>query len=485
MAKKQNKKADNQAFQIVKAQKHDLVQEIATALRAGYAYDLKDLLPDPDPTLQKLGNSFRVYDDVRADAKVSACIESRKAGCLAMQWDLFGNKENAEATETIKQALLDLDMPRLIGEILDAFLWGFQPLEVVWKYENGLVLPVSVVGKPPYWFQFDNANNLRFISKDHPGGLELPQYKFLLAQHHATYTNPYGEKVLSKCFWPVAFKKGGWRWWVTATEKYGTPAILGKLPRGTNTKEIAQFLDNLERLVQDAVTVIPNDSAVEILDGNSGRSSSSTSPHKELIEQCNSEIALAIVGQTLSSEVGSTGSYAAAKTHNDVREEIVASDKRMIERVIQSLVEWTFNFNWQGQAPTFELFRESDVDKVLAERDKILHDSGLKFTKAYFMKAYGFSEDDIELDNGPAVSFAAPTKKLTSQAYMPKEQSLHELAGDLIQPVINLIEQGQSLEEVRRSITGLYRQIDTKKLEEALSLAFYMCNVGGIFSAGR
>ena len=191
------------------------------------------------------------------------------------------------------------------------------------------------------------------------------------------------------------------------------------------------------------------------------------------------------MGQTLSSEVGSTGSYAAAKTHNDVREEIVASDKRMIERVIQCLVEWTFNFNWQGQAPSFELFRESDVDKVLAERDKILHDSGLKFTKAYFMKAYGFSEDDIELDNGPAVNFAAPTKKLTSENYMPKEQSLHELAGDLIQPVINLIEQGQSLEEVRRSIMGLYRQIDTKKLEEALSLAFYMCNVGGSASASR
>lgn len=52
MAKRQNKKADNQAFQIVKAQKRDLVNEIATALRAGYAYDLKALLPDPDPTLQ-------------------------------------------------------------------------------------------------------------------------------------------------------------------------------------------------------------------------------------------------------------------------------------------------------------------------------------------------------------------------------------------------------------------------------------------------
>lgn len=77
---------------------------------------------------------------------------------------------------------------------------------------------------------------------------------------------------------------------------------------------------------------------------------------------------------------------------------------------------------------------------------------------------------------------------MLSKCFWPvafKKGGLHELAGDLIQPVINLIEQGQSLEEVRRSIMGLYRQIDTKKLEEALSLAFYMCNVGGSASASR
>ena len=49
MAKKQNKPAEKQAFQLVKARRQDLVQEIATALQTGYAYDLKALLPDPDP----------------------------------------------------------------------------------------------------------------------------------------------------------------------------------------------------------------------------------------------------------------------------------------------------------------------------------------------------------------------------------------------------------------------------------------------------
>lgn len=480
MAKKQNKQTDKQAFQIVKAAKQDLVQEIATSLQAGYTYSFNATLPDPDPILQKLGYSFQIYDDVRADAKVSACIESRKAGCLALQWDLFGDKDNDKATEILKQALLNLDMPRLISEILDACLWGFQPLEVIWKVTaQGFILPDRVIGKPPYWFKFDNANNLRFISAAHPEGQELPPYKFLIAQHHATYTNPYGEKVLSKCFWPVTIKKGGLRWWVTATEKYGTPAILGKLPRGTDPKEIEQFLDNLERLVQDAVTIIPNDSQVEILDGNSGRGSSTTSPHKELIDHCNAEIALAIVGQTLSSEVGSTGSYAAAKTHNDVREEIVASDKRVIERVMQQLVAWTFNFNWQGQAPTFELFRESDVDKVLAERDKSLHDSGLKFTKAYFMKAYGFTEDDIELDNGQAVSFAAPTAALKPPEYKLDAYTLSKFGKQLFGDILQLLAEGKDFDEVRSQLLKIYPNVHPDELSECLARALYTSEVDG------
>ena len=85
-----------------------------------------------------------------------------------------------------------------------------------------------------------------------------------------------------------------------------------------------------------------------------------------------------------------------------------------------------------------------------------------------------YAEDDIELDNGPAVSFAAPTKKLTSENYMPKEQSLHELAGDLILPVINLIEQGQSfVVDVTRPDKPSKRPAKNNLLSRILTGGFY------------
>ena len=470
--------------------KRDLIQEIATALRAGYSRSLSDILPDPDPILRKIGADVQAYAETRSDTKVSACIESRKAGCLAMQWDLFGQKETEQATAIIKDALQRLDMPRLISDILDAFLWGFQPLEIMWEERQGLILPRSVVGKPPAWFVFDSENKLRFRAAGNLQGELLPDRKFILAQHHATYTNPYGDKILPRCFWPVTFKRGAWRWWVTATEKYGTPFVVGKVPRGTDTTEQDQLLDALDQLVQDAIAILPNDSGIEILDANRGKTSSSTSPHKDLIDQCNAEIALAIVGQTLSTEVGSTGSYAASKTHNEVREEIVSSDKRMIERALQQLVTWTYELNWtQNQPPQFGLYLPDDVDKVLAERDKILTETGIKFTRDYYVKAYGLSESDFDIAQQPegGASFAAPQQQqeLTTGTYLPTDSSIHAMAQKLLAPVRQLLTSGKSFEDVKARIFSLYPTLNTDKMQEALHLALYMANIGGSISARR
>lgn len=467
--------------------KTSYVEEIATYLNAGYAYSPNLILPDPDPILRKLGRSEEIYREIRSDAKVAACIESRKSGCLSMQWDLTGSQENEIATQTIKEALWRLDMPRLISDILDAFLWGYQPLEVMWEKRDNLILPAKVVGKPPIWFAFDSANNLRFLSLDHPDGQELPERKFLLAQHHATFTNPYGEKILPKCFWPYTFKKGGWKWWVTAVEKFGIPFIIGKVPRGTDVKEREQLLGALDQLVQDAIAVLPNDSQVEILDGNSGKTSSSTSPHKDLIDQCNAEIALAIVGQTLSTEVGSTGSYAASKTHNEVREEIISGDKRMVERVLQQLVTWTYELNWQqGQPPLFGLYMPDDVDKVLAERDKILTETGIKFTKEYYVKAYGLSESDFEIASAAAESgpeFAAPTGKIIDprdpDRYLPTESELLKMGSDIIEPLAELIRSGHSFVELQKKLAAHYPNIKADYLKEMLAKSIYLASVEG------
>ena len=475
--------------------KKDYTQEIATALRAGFVYSLGTILPDPDVILAKAGHpSYEIYRQILTDSKVCACVEQRKAGCLAMLWDIQGDDSNAKAVEIIRQMLQRLDMPQIISNILDAVLWGFQPLEVMWQVVGGLFLPVDIIAKPSHWFRFTADNELRFLStNERYHGEELQPRKFLLAQHHKEYTNPYGEKVLTKCFWPVTFKKAAWKWWVNSTEKFGSPFIVGKVPRGTDKAEIDQLNEELQALVQDVTAVLPNDTAIEIMDGQAARSSGSgSSPHHELIEQCNAEIALAILGQTLTTEVGSNGSYAASKTHNDVRENITAGDKRMVEQTIQKLVEWICELNWPGCIPPkFSMWNEEDVDKEQAERDKTLTETGIKFTKSYYVKTYGLTNDDFEIADqasAPGAMFAAPDLsrhlKGVKREFEPEDFQLDgakvsEFGKALIGPIIKLIGEGQSYDEVREAIETAYPELNTDDLEEALARAFYVAAVEG------
>lgn len=43
------------------------------------------------------------------------------------------------------------------------------------------------------------------------------------------------------------------------------------------------------------------------------------------------------------------------------------------------------------------MYAPEDVDLTLAQRDKILSDTGVKFTKEYFIKNYGLEDEDFDI----------------------------------------------------------------------------------------
>ena len=76
----------------------------------------------------------------------------------------------------------------------------------------------------------------------------------------------------------------------------------------------------------------------------------------------------------------------------------VDSDKKLVEGVINQLIQWFYEINFaNGEVPVFELNEPEDVDLTLAQRDKILSDTGVKFTKEYFIKNYGLEDEDFDI----------------------------------------------------------------------------------------
>lgn len=480
-----------------------LTGEIATRNKAIDFYAIGMYLPDPDPILRKEGKDIRVYRQLLADSHVTACVMSRKAGVLSLNSGVDRGKSPSKVTKVVQSMFQRLKMRNIITQILNTPLYGFQPLEVIWQKQGDYILPVDVIAKPPEWFVFAALDNtFLFRTKEHWLGEPVPEKKFLVPQYNPEYNNPYGDRILSKCFWPVAFKKGGFKFWVTFTEKYGGAWLIGKHPRGLSSEETSAFLEKLNDMINDAVAVIPDDSSVEIHEA-AGKGASAEI-YSKLIEVCNAEISKATLGQTLTTELGATGSYAAAQTHLTVRDEVIEADRNIVEQTFNQLIDWTCDLNFgDTERPIWSMWADEDVNMEQATRDKTLTDAGVKFTKTYFMKAYGYEDEDIldvstpksqqlpvppsfsEADPGaPAHTF--PDQKAIDDAVnsMSPEEMQAQMQG-VLKPIIDMINNGTDFNTILEKLTEAYPNMDTDAIQEMLTRAIFVSELWGRFNAKK
>lgn len=468
--------------------KKPLSEEIATRKRAVNYFNLSMNLPDPDPILKKQSKDITIYKELLSDAHVWACIQSRKAGVLSLEWAIDRGKAKSRQAKIIEVLFNSLDLYSIISEILNASLFGFQPLEVLWQKEGNLVIPNNIKAKPAEWFVFDDENNLKLRTKENREGEIVPAKKFLCPQYNPSYENPYGERTLSRVFWPVTFKKGGLKFWVIFTEKYGMPFLIGKHPRGTSKEDTDNLADMLETMVQDAIAVIPDDSSVEIQEA--GGKTGSAEIYDKLIDKMNAEISKAVLGQTLTTEVGDKGSYAASNTHMAVRGDIIDADKKMVEKTLNQLIKWIYELNFSSETsniPTFTMWEEEDVDLNLAQRDKILTETGVKFSKSYFIKTYGLEEDDIEdnqvKEEPPAFSEFKEASEFQDQKVIDdfidsfSDEELQGQAEIILKSAIDLIQKGNSYEEILETLSE--KHLKTSEIEEILARALFVSEIFG------
>jgi phage gp29-like protein len=475
--------------------KKALSQVIASRERSAVVTGAMKTLPDPDEVLKKRGGGISILRSLTTDTQVWSNMSTRKSGVKSLEWGInrgFAQDKNAELIETI---LKNLDMPSLIDNILEAPFFGYQPLEIIWQADEGLIVPVSIVAKPPEWFTFDLQGQLRFKSKENRDGEELPPGKFLLPRYKATYANPYGERILSRCFWPVTFKKGGLKFWVVFMERYGMPMAIAKHPRGSDKKETDELADIMENMIQDAIAVIPDDSSIELKE--SPFKASSSGIYQDLIRVCEEDISKVILGQTLTTQVGDTGSYAASQTHNDVRKEIVDDDKHLVESSINDLIRIFYQVNFPQLEPAvFEMWAHEDVDITLAQRDETLYRAGVRFSKKYLQKAYGFEEEDIEISQAEEVQpqqfseqaiqaskAADPQQVLDALMESFTDTELQNQIEPMLNPVLKFIENTSNYEELMADLAEQYPDMDDLQFQEKLAQAIFISDVYGRLSA--
>ena len=497
-------------------QPRGLAEHIATRARAGDFSAFMGLLPNPDPVLKRMGQDIRVYRELASDAHVKGCVRRRRGAVKAMERGFDrqgpgsrgarGGQAGSRVMRNLEAIFADLPIARLTGQMVDGALYGYTVFEVLWGQVGGLLVPTDVVAKPQHWFGFDSANNaLRFRSRANQlSGEEVPARKFLVVRYGDTYENPYGEADLASVFWPTTFKRGGLKFWVTFTEKYGSPWAVGKQPRSASPADADELLDKLEGMVQDAVAVIPDDSSVELVTVNTG---ANAELYEKLLHFCRSETSIALLGNNQSIEA--TANLASAKAAQDVESALRDADAEMVAESLSLLARWVVDVNWgEGtQAPAYCLWEQEEVDERLAKRDQLLTQAGARLTPKYFQDAYNLEPDHLagpepagggkpspspsggRVDPEPQFAEADDAELPADQAALDSaiEQlpaaALNRAMRTLLQPALDAIASAETPEGVRQALLRAYPLMDAGGLEELLARAFFVADLWGAANA--
>lgn len=471
------------------------------------------LLPNPDPILKARGLDIKVYRDMCHDPLIGSCIARRKASVQALEWGLDRGQASSRVAKAVQAMLDSLPLATIFEQMQDCTLFGYQPMEILWA-QGGLTYPKDILDKPPEWFCFDADNQLRFKTRTAPMYGELqPDRKYLLPRKSPTYQNPYGFAELSMCYWPLLFKKGGIKFWLGFSEKFGSAFSVGKLPRSATPQERAELLDSLEALIQNGVATIPDDGSIELIE-SAGKSASSDLYHT-LVQHCSSEIAIALLGQNQTTQA--SANKASATAGLEVTKDLRDADAQIIAAAINQLIQWFCEVNFAAVTPpVFSFWDQAEQDQMRALRDKTLYDSGARFTNAYWMREYEYQEGDLQPelgsaaagasgfntavasalpvfppkmrdsgDTGTAAAFADPASapdplQAQTDTLVTASAPLWSAMADHLQ---SLIDQASSTADLQQKIVQAYGSLESDQLVKLMAAALALAELKGMADA--
>ncbi|MFA7290064.1 MAG: DUF935 family protein [Melioribacteraceae bacterium] len=356
-------------------------------------------LADPDKILSENNYDYSILRDIMNDPHVVAASQQRKMQVMQMDYEIDSTGDKEILNEIIS-IMKSMETSKIISGFLDSIFYGFSVGEIYWKMINGKLMPIDILDRPQEYFFFDDMNQIRLRESSNgffffDKGTTLPDYKFILIQNKPTFDNPYGEKLLSRCYWSVIFKREVLRQWQLLTERYGVPFLVGKYPPAATEEEKETLLNQLSDMIDSNISVMKEGTLVDFIENPKNDVGGL---FENLVNFHNREISKAILSVTLTTEMQKYGNYKSSEIHKELLEYLGISDKKMVEKAFNKLFEFYVRLNYGGvESPRIRFMRKENVIEESADRDVKLTQMGIKFTKEYFIKRYNLNENEFEI----------------------------------------------------------------------------------------
>ena len=182
-------------------------------------------------------------------------------------------------------------------------------------------------------------------------------------------------------------KNAGLKFWFRFLERFGSPWAIAKTSFDPDelASEVQAMLSGDSAVIdaEEELTLIQPTSNVDFT---------------KLPNYLDNQISKAILGANLTSDV-KEGSYAAAKTHNEIREDLASNDAKILIFVMNKTISYFKEINGFNGELYAKLYDEDAPNIERATRDKTLYDMGFIPTKKYITSTY-----NIEIDEDDQIS---------------------------------------------------------------------------------
>jgi phage gp29-like protein len=340
-----------------------------------------------------------VFEEMMHDPHIQSVFRSRRAGVAGRSWEVVAGDDSTKARRIagfVRKTLAAVpNFEHALAHLMKAIPYGHSVAEIMWRIDADAVRIDALRTRRPERFVLEANSEIKLLDSENGQAKALPCRKFLCHRNDPQDDVPYAAPLLLSLYWPWYFKKHASAFWMVLAEKFGIPSVIGRYPAHFTDADVGNLVRALTNLQQDSVAAVPADTKVELENIPVGEKGSF---FRELLDFMNAEISKTVLGGTLTQEVGRVGSYAAAKTHQEVRQEIIAADARLLQTTLNStLIRWLVDFNYGPAvtAPQFVIdYLPARGTPEFAQTLKTLSEMGYRVPSQFIAETFGLPEEE-------------------------------------------------------------------------------------------
>lgn len=337
--------------------------------------------------LGDVGRQAELFEEMEEkDAHLGSVMQTRKLAVSGLGWEIISaskDKEDEKIAGFIKEALTWCEnWDSALLDMLDAIGKGFSVSEIMWEIVDERCWLKELKWRHQKRFTFISNLKSQISISDIPRlltdsepvyGEDLVPNKFVVHKYRARSGITPRAGILRPCAYMYLFKNYSIKDWLIFNERFAMPMRIGKFSSSTSEADRRVLKNAVYNLGADAAAVISDSTVIEMIE--SAGKVPSAEIYERLIRVCDSSMSKAVLGQTLTTEQTS-GTYATAKVHQTVRQDILEADAKALQRTIQMqvirpLIE--YNFGIDKSLPVFKFHYEEGKDlKALAETYGVL-----------------------------------------------------------------------------------------------------------------